>query len=85
MHTMHPTLLVGPADWDAARLPWAEFEGRLAAFWRACAIVRAASDVDSPSRRITRMFLLTWEAVPAFHHDGQVQEDTFRKMNGVPK
>ena len=36
MHTMHPTLLVGPADWDAARLPQEEFDARLAAFWRAC-------------------------------------------------
>src|SRR3984957_11754083 len=36
VHPMHPTLLVGSADWDAARLPRAEFEGRLATFWRAC-------------------------------------------------
>lgn len=36
MHTMHPTLLVGPADWDAGRLPKQEFDARLAAFWRAC-------------------------------------------------
>ena len=34
MLTMHPTLLVGPADWDAARLPKEEFLGRIAAFWR---------------------------------------------------
>src|SRR5262245_20981520 len=32
---MHPTLLVGPADWDAAALPRAEFGARIAAFWRA--------------------------------------------------
>ena len=36
MHTMHPTLLVGPADWDAERRPKQEFDDRLAAFWRAC-------------------------------------------------
>jgi hypothetical protein len=36
MVAMHPTLLVGPADWDAARLPKEEFIGRIAAFWRAC-------------------------------------------------
>ncbi len=36
MITMHPTLLVGPADWDAARLPKEEFAARIAAFWRAC-------------------------------------------------
>jgi Xaa-Pro aminopeptidase len=35
MLTMHPTLLVGPADWDAARLPKEDFLGRIAAFWRA--------------------------------------------------
>src|SRR5215472_7104341 len=36
MLTMHPTLLVGPADWDPARLPKEEFTARLAAFWGAC-------------------------------------------------
>jgi hypothetical protein len=36
MLTMHPTLLVGPADWDPARLPKDEFVGRITAFWRAC-------------------------------------------------
>ena len=36
MLTMHPTLLVGPADWDPARLPQEEFTARLAAFWGAC-------------------------------------------------
>jgi len=55
---------------------------KVPAFWRACAIVHAASDIDSPSRRIIRMFLLTWEAVPAFHHDGNfrkaLQEDERR-------
>lgn len=36
MLTMHPTLLVGPADWDAARMPKQEFLDRVAAFWREC-------------------------------------------------
>ena len=36
MVAMHPTLLVGPADWDPARLPGEEFAARLAAFWDAC-------------------------------------------------
>jgi hypothetical protein len=31
---MHPTLLIGPADWDAARWPREEFVGRLAALWQ---------------------------------------------------
>ena len=35
MLTMHPTLLIGPADWDPARLPKDEFLGRIAALWRA--------------------------------------------------
>jgi len=36
VHTMHPTVLVGPADWDAAALPRMEFDARLAALWAAC-------------------------------------------------
>jgi Xaa-Pro aminopeptidase len=36
MYTMHPTVLVGPADWDAAQMPREEFSGRIAALWRAC-------------------------------------------------
>ncbi|HUI96008.1 MAG TPA: hypothetical protein VLX44_09670 [Xanthobacteraceae bacterium] len=36
MLTMHPTVLVGPADWDPVRLPQAEFAARLAAFWGHC-------------------------------------------------
>jgi hypothetical protein len=36
MLTMHPTLLVGPADWDPARLPKDEFLRRIAAFWASC-------------------------------------------------
>ena len=33
MRTMHSTLLVGPADWDAQRLPLEEFHARLNALW----------------------------------------------------
>ena len=36
MLAMHPTLLVGPADWDAGRMPKNEFAARIAAFWRRC-------------------------------------------------
>jgi len=35
MRTMHPTLLVGPADWDRSRMPLEEFQARLDALWRA--------------------------------------------------
>jgi Metallopeptidase family M24 len=33
MQTMHPTLLIGPADWDPTLFPRAEFERRIAAVW----------------------------------------------------
>jgi len=33
--TQHPTLLIGPSDWDEARAPKAEFERRIAALWAA--------------------------------------------------
>jgi Xaa-Pro aminopeptidase len=33
MLTMHPTLLIGPADWDVARLPQQEFAARIAKLW----------------------------------------------------
>src|SRR5690242_845528 len=36
MFAMHPTLLVGPADWDPARLPREEFAARMPALWDAC-------------------------------------------------
>ena len=35
MYTQHPTLLIGPSDWDEARAPKAEFDRRLAALWAA--------------------------------------------------
>jgi hypothetical protein len=40
MHTMQPTLLVGPSDWDAARMPKDEYLARATALWRTA---RAAS------------------------------------------
>ena len=33
MRTMHPTLLVGPADWGASRMPREEFQARLDRLW----------------------------------------------------
>ena len=35
MFTSHPTLLIGPADWDATRIPQAEFSRRIDALWQA--------------------------------------------------
>jgi Xaa-Pro aminopeptidase len=34
MHTMHPTLLIGPGDWDPQRIPRQDYDDRLAALWR---------------------------------------------------
>jgi Xaa-Pro aminopeptidase len=34
MLTMQPTLLIGPADWDAARMPREEFARRIDALWQ---------------------------------------------------
>jgi hypothetical protein len=34
MLTMHPTLLIGPADWDPVRLPKEEFLARIEALWQ---------------------------------------------------
>ena len=33
MLAMNSTLLVGPSDWDAVRMPKAEFVARASAFW----------------------------------------------------
>lgn len=35
MFTQHPTLLIGPSDWDESRAPKAEFDQRIAALWAA--------------------------------------------------
>jgi hypothetical protein len=35
MFTQHPTLLIGPSDWDEDRMPKAEFARRLDALWAA--------------------------------------------------
>ena len=42
MHTMHPTLLIGPADWDPVRLPREEFAARREQFWRSRPDARGA-------------------------------------------
>lgn len=36
MLTMQPTLLIGPADWDAERMPRSEFVARIDALWEGC-------------------------------------------------
>ncbi len=59
MLTMHPTLLVGPADWDAARLPQEEFAARIAAFWRACGRRVAGAVVFGNPRHHAELAYLT--------------------------
>jgi Xaa-Pro aminopeptidase len=34
MQTMHPTLLIGPGDWDPRQIPREDYDERLAALWR---------------------------------------------------
>jgi len=34
MQTMHPTLLIGPGDWDPQQIPREDYDARLAALWR---------------------------------------------------
>jgi len=34
MLTMHPTLLIGPSDWQPDRMPRAEFTRRIDALWQ---------------------------------------------------
>jgi Xaa-Pro aminopeptidase len=48
MLTPHPTLLIGPSDWEPQRMPREEFERRIEALWgcdsqAACAIVFGSS------------------------------------------
>jgi hypothetical protein len=35
VYTQHPTLLIGPSDWNEGRAPKAAFEQRIASLWRA--------------------------------------------------
>src|ERR1043166_582768 len=36
MLTVHPTLLIGPSDWQADRMPREEFDRRINMLWRRC-------------------------------------------------
>jgi Xaa-Pro aminopeptidase len=59
MHTMHPTLLVGPADWDPARMPKEAFLGRIAAFFAACDPAIAGAIVFGDPRSHAELAYLT--------------------------
>jgi peptidase M24-like protein len=59
MHTMHPTVLAGPADWDAAALPREEFDQRIAALWRGCDRTLAGVLVHGSPRHHAELAWLT--------------------------
>ncbi len=59
MDTMHPTLLVGPADWEPARMPKDEFLGRIAAFFAACDPAIAGAIVYGDPRSHAALAYLT--------------------------
>src|SRR5712671_2340163 len=59
MFTMHPTLLVGPADWDPVRMPREEFLGRIAALWRDCDPEIAGAAVYGDARHHAELAYLT--------------------------
>lgn len=58
MLTMHPTLLIGSADWDAERMPQAEFASRLAQLWE-CAPEAAGAIAYGDSREHAALAYLT--------------------------
>ena len=51
MLTMHPTLLIGPADWDPQRMPKAEFDGRISRLWQAFPDAAGAVVLHDPPRQ----------------------------------
>src|SRR5262249_14845850 len=59
MHTMHPTVLVGPADWDAAVIPREEFAARIAALWQSCDADIAGVAVHGSPRHHAELAYLT--------------------------
>jgi Xaa-Pro aminopeptidase len=59
MLTMHPTLLIGPADWDPTRMPREEFLGRIAALWNVCDRKVAGAIVFGSSRQHAELAWLT--------------------------
>jgi Xaa-Pro aminopeptidase len=59
MDTMHPTLLVGPADWAPARTPKREFLGRIAALFGACDPTIAGAIVFGNPRSHAELAYLT--------------------------
>lgn len=57
MFTQHPTLLIGPSDWDETHAPQAEFERRIAALWDAHPQAAHAIVFGSASRHAELAYL----------------------------
>lgn len=57
MYTQHPTLLIGPSDWDAAHAPKAEFDSRIAALWAAYPVASQAIVFGSAARHAELAYL----------------------------
>jgi hypothetical protein len=57
MLTQHPTLLIGPSDWDAERMPKVEFDRRIAALWAAFPDASQAIVFGSASRHAELAYL----------------------------
>jgi hypothetical protein len=54
---MHPTLLVGPADWDPARMLQEEFRARIEAIWRSWPTATGAVVFGSPMSHAALAYL----------------------------
>lgn len=57
---MHQTLLIGPSDWDAARMPKAEYESRIAALWQSCPTVSGAIVYGTPAHHAELAYLASF-------------------------
>jgi Xaa-Pro aminopeptidase len=57
MLTMHPTLLIGPADWQADRMPREEFARRIDALWRRDPQAERAIIYGTPHRHAELAYL----------------------------
>jgi Xaa-Pro aminopeptidase len=57
--TMHPTLLIGSAEWHADKMPKDEFLARIAALWRYCAPSTTGAIVYGDARHHAELAYLT--------------------------
>jgi len=54
---MHPTLLIGPSDWQPERMPKAEFLRRIEALWQSCPDASRALVYGSPRHHAELAYL----------------------------